>query len=330
MSAVTVGIIDPFHPRTLEVLRQALPQSWRLSVAASSSIVDRIAAFKEAELGFVMAAPVPGELIAAASKLRFIQKLGAGVDKIDMAACEARGISVARLHAGNAIPVAEHTLMLMLAACRRLPLLDRRTRAGEWDKEDSRGVNRQLAGKTIGIVGFGAVGRAVATLLTGFGTKVLYYDPYPTPPEVETSLGVARADLETLITHCDVLTLHLPLTPETKGLIDAKRLASMKEDSILINTARGPLVDEAALAKALRDGPLGAAGIDAFVEEPPVNSPLLALENVVLTPHAAGATIDNFAAVAARAVANGERVLAGEALPPDDVVLAPAALSRAS
>ena len=283
---------------------------------------------RAADLAFVMATPVPAALLEAAGRLGFIQKLGAGVDRIDLETCRERGIGVARLHAGNAIPVAEHTVMLMLAACGRLPLLDRATRAGGWDKEACRGVNRQLRGKTIGLIGFGASGRAVAGLLAGFGVEILYYDPVRAPPELEAELHATAAPLEELLARADIVSLHLPLLPETRNLLDARRIALIKRGAILVNAARGGLVDEAALAEALRDGRLFGAALDAFAIEPPVGNPLLTLEQVVATPHCAGATIDNFAAVAARAVANGQRYLAGEALPPDDLVLAPRRAGR--
>ena len=323
MSDVAIAIIDPFHPKILETLGAALPAGWTLRISAGRSLAEQQAAVRAADLAFVMATPMPAALLEAAGRLGFIQKLGAGVDRIDLEVCRARGIGVARLHAGNAIPVAEHTVMLMLAACRRLPLLDRATRAEGWDKEACRGVNRQLRGKTIGLIGFGAIGRAVAGLLASFGVDIRYYDPVRAPAEVEAGLQATFAPLEELLARADVVSLHLPLLPETRGLLDARRIALMKPGAILVNAARGGLVDEAALSQALADGRLFGAALDAFAVEPPVGSPLLALEQVVVTPHCAGATIDNVAALAARAVANSERYLAGEALPPGDLVLAP-------
>jgi len=323
MSDLTLAIIDPFHPRIAETIAQALPATWNLRVAADRGIEAHKEAFAPAEVAFVMATPVPADLLAAAPRLGFIQKLGAGVDRIDLETCAARGIGVARLNAGNAVPVAEHTLMLMLAACRRLPVLDRDTRAGRWDKEACRGVNRHMKGKTIGIVGFGAIGRALATLLQGFGVEILYYDPVRAPGEVEAALRVRYAELNDLIPQADILSLHLPLLPETRGLIDAGRIAAMKPGAILVNCARGGLVDEAALAAALERGHLFGAALDAFSQEPPAGNPLLGLEQTIVTPHCAGATIDNFASLVQRAIANTRCWLAGEALPPSDVVVPP-------
>ncbi len=318
-----IAIIDPFHPRIIETIRAALHPGWELAVTEAPEEAARARALAQADAAFVMATPMPASLLTAAPGVRFIQKLGAGVDRIDTEHCAAHGIALARLQAGNAIPVAEHALLLMLAAARRLPRLDAQTRAGRWDKEAVRGENRHLHGKTVGIVGFGAIGRQLARLLAGFDVKIVYYDPQRADPEEEAALGVRHAGLDALISEADVLSLHLPLLPQTAGLISAERIAAMKPGVILVNAARGGLVDEGALVDALRTGHVSAAGLDAFAEEPPVGNPLLELPNTVVTPHCAGATIDNFANVAARAVDNYRRFLAGQDLPAQDVVVPP-------
>jgi D-3-phosphoglycerate dehydrogenase len=210
----------------------------------------------------------------------------------------------------------------MLATYRQLPQIDARTRAGVWSKEDARGMHRQLQGKTVGLVGFGAVGREVGKRLRGFDVKIIYYDPLRAAADVEQGLGVTYAALDDLVRNADVVSLHLPLLPETKGIIDAKRIAAIKHDAVLINCARGGLVDEAALAQALKAGRLFGAGIDAFGEEPPLGSPLLKLGNTVVTSHLAGATLDNFSGIVARAVTNAKAVLRGEALAATDQVVA--------
>ncbi|PVE21521.1 dehydrogenase [Microvirga sp. KLBC 81] len=323
MAALTIGIIDPFHPKSIETIAAAIPAEWRLSIAKGQDIEEKAQALRDADVAFVMAAPMPASLIDAAPRLRFIQKLGAGIDRIDLDHCAARGIGLARLQAGNSIPVAEHTLLLMLAACRRLPLLDRQTRAGGWDKEAARGVSRQINGKTVGIVGFGAIGQAVAKLLMGFDANILYFDPRRASPELERELRVTYAPLDELTAQSDIVSLHLPLMKETAKIFDAARIARMKPGSILINCARGGLVDEAALHDALVSGHVFSAGIDAFEQEPPVGSPLLLLDQTVVTPHTAGGTIDNFKPVVERAVRNTQLFLSGEDIPAQDLVLAP-------
>jgi phosphoglycerate dehydrogenase-like enzyme len=324
MPEITVAILDKFHPHIKAAITAASPADWALRFIDENSLAARTAVLRNADIAFVMAAPVPQELLAEAKRLRFIQKLGAGVDRIDLETCRRRGIGVARLHAGNSIPVAEHTILLMLATYRQLPQIDRRTRAGAWNKEDARGMNRQLHHKTIGLVGFGAIGKEVAKRLCGFEATVIYYDPIRAAREVEQSLDVKYADLDALLRTSDIVSLHLPLLPETAGIIDAKRIRAMKQGAVLINCARGGLVDETALVAALKDGHLFGAGIDAFSKEPPVGSELLELENTVVTSHLAGATLDNFSGIIARAVENTKAVLRGDALPESDVVLAPA------
>lgn len=323
MTAPTIGIIDPFHPRIIRTIRDALPADWPLVVTTGPTPQERAAALSGADVAFVMATKMPRDLLAQAPKLRFIQKLGAGVDSIDTAYCEEAGIALARLQAGNAIPVAEHTILLMLAACRNLPALDARTRAGGWDKEQVRGENQHLHGKTIGIVGFGAIGRQVARLLAGFGVRIVYYDSFRATAADEAAFCAEYMDLDDLVAEADVVSLHVPLMAETRGLISAERIARMKPEAILVNAARGGLVDEPALAEALRAGRIFGAALDAFSVEPPAGNPLLELQNTVITPHCAGATVDNFASIAARAVANTQRFLAREPLPAGDVVIAP-------
>jgi phosphoglycerate dehydrogenase-like enzyme len=300
-----------------------VPANWAVLFIEESTLAARAAVLRDADVAFVMAAPMPKELLAAARRLHFIQKLGAGVDRIDHDACRQQGIAVARLHAGNSIPVAEHTILLMLAIYRQLPQIDRRTRAGAWHKEDARGMHRQLQYKTVWLIGFGAIGKEVAKRLRGFEVTVLYYDPVRAAREVEQSLDVKYADLDMLVRTADIVSLHLPLLPQTAGIISATRIRAMKSGAVLINCARGGLVDETALAAALKDGHLFGAGIDAFANEPPVGSELLELDNTVVTSHLAGATLDNFSGVIARAVANAKAVLRGDALRETDVVIAP-------
>ena len=330
MPEITVGIIDPFEPPILGAIGRALPVGWSLSVAAGKSPSDHEAAFRKADIAFVMATQIPDSLLKSAPRLGFIQKMGTGVDKIDLDVCAERGIGVARLYAGNAIPVAEHTVMLILASYRRLPVLDRDTRAGKWDKELCRSLNRHLHGKTVGIVGFGAIGRAVARILSGFGVDIVYFDPFPAPDDVAADLNASYRPLEELLAMSDVVTLHLPLTPQTRGLISRERISLMKEGALLVNCARGGLVDEDALVAALSDHRIFGAAVDAFAVEPPLGNPLLELGNTIVTPHCAGATIDNFAALARRAVDNAKLYLSGEALPANDCVLKPNFALRSS
>jgi phosphoglycerate dehydrogenase-like enzyme len=313
-----IGCIDPFDQKILRMISDHLPDGWSMIHAESESSPDKFSALAEADVCFLMAAPMPKEMIQAAPKLRFIQKLGAGLDRIDLDYCRERKIRVAKLFAGNSIPVAEHTLMLMLAASRRLVWLDQQTRVGEWNKEEVRASNQHLCGKTVGIVGFGAIGRQVSRLLSGFEVKQLYFDTIRADREAEQDFQVSYSPLDELLARSDVITLHLPLLESTRSLIDAKRLGLMKPTSILINCARGGLIDEQALFDALEDRKIFGAGIDAFSQEPPRDSPLLKSRYVTITPHCAGATIDNFESIVRRAIQNTQTVLDGGPLPVGD------------
>lgn len=318
-----VAIIDPLHPAIIEAIRAALPPYWALAVARSPALADQQRALRNAEVAFIMAARVTGAHLVGAEKLGLIQKLGGGYDQIDLEACRTAKVGVARLLGGSATPVAEHTVLLMLAAYRRLPRMDRDTRARKWNREAYRTMNRQLRGKTIGLIGLGAIGQEVAKLLSGFGVTIRYYAPRRAAAAVEVATNAAYVSLDDLLSGSDIVSLHLPLTNETKGFLSVSRIGQMKPGALLVNTARGGLVDEAALAAAIVEGRIFGAAVDSFSVEPPVDSPLLNLEKTIVTPHAAGSTIDNISFLAERAVQNATLYLAGEDLPAGDVVLAP-------
>ena len=232
--------------------------------------------------------PATAAIIAQAPALRLIQKIGVGVNTIDIAAARARGIAVANMPGTNTPAVAEAAILLMLAALRNLAGIDRATRAGlGWTLGP--GLQErvgELRGRTIGLVGAGMVPRAMLPILKGFGAEALYWSPRPHP-----ELGIPRRGLDDLIAAADILSLHLPLVPATERLIDRAAFRRMKPGAILVNTARGGLVDEGALVEALTTGTLRAAGLDVFAAEPvPSGNPLLGLDNVVLMPHVAWLT----------------------------------------
>jgi phosphoglycerate dehydrogenase-like enzyme len=260
---------------------------------------------------------VSAETIEAASGARLIQKLGVGVEKIDVEAAERYGIAVLKAAGINADAVAELAVLLTLAIGRNLPKALAAARSGVMEKESLRAESFQLLGKTVGLLGFGHIGRAVARRLEPFGVSLIYYDLQRAPDD-----GPARfASLDEVLTTADVISLHLPSTPQTRHLINADALSRVKPGVILVNTARGSLIDEAALAKALADGRVFGAGLDVTGEEPlPVSSPLHGLDRVVITPHVGGAVANNFPRVIARAFDNAQAVLAGRPVEPGDVV----------
>lgn len=251
-------------------------------------------------------------MMDAAPKLRLIQKIGVGVNTIDIDAARDRGIAVCNLPGTNARAVAEHALLLMLAALRRLPQFDAATRAGQgWSLDPAMqdGLG-ELGGRTVGLIGYGEIPRVLAPVLVALGCRVLYTARTERPDAVATFVR-----LDALLAQSDVVSLHVPLSDETANLIDAARLARMKPGAILVNTARGGLVDQAALTEALRTGRLAAAGLDVLADEPadPAD-PLFGLPNVVLTPHVAWITDGTFERSFALAAENVRRLAAGEAL----------------
>ena len=235
------------------------------------------------------AVQVTAALLEHARKLRVIGRAGVGVDNIDLEAATKKGIAVMNTPGANAVAVAEHTFALMLALARHLCRADALTRAGRWEKKSLQGT--ELRAKTLGIAGLGRVGMEVARRARAFGMEVIAHDPFVSTT-VARELGIKLAGLDEVYAAADYLTLHVGLTPQTSGMINAASLAKMKKGVRLINCARGELVEEAALAEALRSGHVAGAAVDVFPEEPPKSSPLLALENVniIATPHIAGST----------------------------------------
>jgi len=228
--------------------------------------------------------------------LRHISIWGTGTDNVDLDAARALGIRVTNTPAVSATSIAEHTLALMLAVARRVPQIDARVRAGEWP----RGGTVQLHGKTLGVIGLGEIGRRFARLGQGIGMRVVTWTMNPKP-----ELGFPHVSIEELLTSSDVVSLHLRLSEQTRGFLDASRIALMKPRAILLNTARGPIVDERAMMASLRSGQLGGAGLDVFDVEPlPEDHPLKGMENVVLSPHAAGITPEALEAGLSLAVDN--------------------------
>jgi phosphoglycerate dehydrogenase-like enzyme len=321
MMAYQVAFLDPVHPNIRALVDANLPKDWEISFAASRDEQDPRAAVANADAAFVIGTGIDAGLLDAAPKLTFVQKLGSGTDRIDRRACLAHGVTVARLEGGNAVQVAEHTVMLMLSALRRLPYFDRNTRGGEWLKEEGRGTQRQLAGKKVGLVGLGAIGREVAKRLRGFDVTLVYYDPMPVGSAVEQELSIVRYELGELLSTSDIVSLHLPLLAQTKHLLNERRISLLKRGATVINCARGGLVEEAALVRALDNGDILAAAFDTFEEEPPRSSPLLARNDVILTPHLAGATLENFEVVLRRGFRNLQLFLRGEPLIAGELVV---------
>jgi D-3-phosphoglycerate dehydrogenase len=245
--------------------------------------------------------------LEAAGELRVISMNGVGLDRIDVEAATRRGIVVTRTPGSNADSVADLALALMLAQARQIPRHERGLRQGDFRRRPG----RELRGRRLGLVGLGAIGKEVALRALAFGMAVQACDPCA-DLDFCRKHGIEVADWETTLRSSDILSLHLPVTEETMGLIDRRALAAMKPGAVLINTARGELVDEAALVEALGSGHLGGAGLDVFSPEPPAPGPLLEMEQVVLTPHLGGNTREAALRTALRAARNAVAILAGK------------------
>ncbi len=252
-------------------------------------------------------------LDAAGPQLRCVANVAVGYDNVDLAAAERRGVTVTNTPGVLDDATADLTLALILAATRRVAEGDRLVRSGsDWSWGMHFMLGSSLQGRLLGIVGLGGIGRRVAQRARAFGMGIAYHSRHPAPAEVEAELAAERMPLERLLADADVLSLHLPLTPETQHLIGAAELEAMKPSAVLVNAARGPIVDEAALAEALAAGQIAAAGLDVYEREPRVEPRLLDLDNVVLTPHLGSATVETRTAMAELAARNAISVLSGQ------------------
>jgi phosphoglycerate dehydrogenase-like enzyme len=255
---------------------------------------------------------VDAELYSTGPKLKLIQLLSAGYDKADIAAARQGGVPIANNGGANSVAVSEHAVLLMLAVSRQLIRQHTSVSSGRWRGNNTPRVH-ELRGKTLGVVGLGTIGKKTARLAAAFGMTIIYYDVERLTEDQEDALGVRFRLLRELLRTSDVVTLHTPLNASTHHMIGAEELALMKPSAILVNTARGPVIDEAALYTALTTGVITAAGLDVFDQEPPpVDNPLFGLDNVILTAHLAGPTFESNTARVRNGFDNVQRVARGD------------------
>ena len=269
----------------------------------------------DAEYYLGLARQMGGEFFRSAPKLRLVQLLSAGYDRVDIEAARKAKVPVSNNGGANAVAVAEHTILLILAVLKRLVRFHNDVVAGRWrvgNMVDDR--VGELAGKTVGIIGLGNIGKKVARRAQAFDARVQYYDIERLGEAQEDALGVRFVLLDELLRGSDVVSLHVPLDDTTRHMIGARELAAMRPDAVLVNTCRGPVIDEAALYAALKEGRIGGAGLDVLVDEPPAKDhPIFALPTVTLTPHSAGPTWENWTARFRNGFDNIQRVAAGRA-----------------
>jgi phosphoglycerate dehydrogenase-like enzyme len=305
-------IVMPAHqnlePDVLAIGRDLLPEGFRLDVVSPAELPS---ALREADylLGFI--GTLSDETLLDAKRLKLVQLMSVGYDNFNLEGARKARVPVSLNGGANAIAVAEHAIMLMLATCKHLTELNDGVHAGRWRGAQPRLY--ELWHSTIGIVGMGRIGQQVAERLRGWDSALVYYDPYRLSPERERALGVRYLPLDELLRTSDVVTVHVPLTEETRHLINARTLGLMKETAMLVNTARGELVDEVALAEAIESGQIAGAGLDVLsAEPPPKDHPLFGLRNVILTPHVAGPTWQSWPRRFSNCYANIQRVQSGQ------------------
>jgi phosphoglycerate dehydrogenase-like enzyme len=319
MTDARVVFIHGLPQRIVEAIISFNPAGFTTTVVDGKSAEEQqVEAVKDADFIMAFRAKLTERILRSAKKARLVQILSAGYDSINLKLLRELGIPCANNGGANSRAVADHAVLAMLSLYRRLMAADRAVREGRWSAAID-GMNTfEMANKVVGVLGFGNIGQKVARRVQGFDATVQYYDMFPLPPERERELKVKRVSLEELFRTSDVITCHAPLTADTRHVVNRERLSMMKPTAVIINTSRGPVVDEVALTEALQHKRIAGAGLDVFEKEPvDPGNPLLKLENVVLSPHSAGTTWDTWFRRAEFAYQNMKRVWEGE--PPQAV-----------
>jgi len=296
-----------------DVIRGEMPAGWTLLTLAGDTKAGWHAQLAAADFVLVADWAITDEELRAAPRLKMVQHQGVGHEKIDKEALKARKIPLALCPAGTTVGVAEHTILLILAVYKRLVAADTKLRQGTWLQWGLRSTSFELAGKTLGLYGFGRIGQAVAQRAHAFDARILFHDPYLKELPREASGWLTSVSLPELLLQSDILILHVPTTTETRKCMSTSQFQQMKRSAVLINTSRGALVDEPALVAALQNGTIAGAGLDVFEQEPvKPDNPLLAMDSVILTPHIAAGTVDALRQKMQSVFANLQRCARGE------------------
>ena len=294
-----VLLTNYYTGKPYSIIREILPDGFELCLVQDQSEISLLEHVEDAD--YILAGGrrrITRDLLDRAQKLKMIQRSGVGLDALDLEAIKEKKIPLYVNQGVNAQSVAEHTLMLMLACLRKLTVINDNTKKGVWKKQEQGIQTFELRGKTVGVIGMGNIAIALVGLLKPFGVRILYHNLVSSPVAFETENNMTFVDMDKLLAESDIVTVHCALTEQTHHMINADAFGKMKNDAILINTARGQMVDVNALAEALSSGKLAYAGIDAHEQEPiPEDYPLKTIENVILTPHIAGVTGDSFRAM---------------------------------
>lgn len=311
MAGPVIAFTENIFP-TLEPAKAALARlNPTIRMAKSPSAEDILAVSRDADAILVTYAKLTRDLISQLTRCKAIGRFGLGVDNIDLPACKEKGIAVSYVPDYCIREVSDHTMAMLLSLIRKIPFSNKLVQGGRWEMPAVVPI-RRIEGTVLGLVGFGHIPRMVAPKAKAFGLKVIVYDPYVNAELLEAA-GVESVDLDTLLKRSDYLSVHAPLTPRTRGMINAEAFSKMKRGIYIVNTARGPLIDEAALVAALDSGQVGGAALDVVEVEPmPKDSPLLGRDNVIITPHTAFYSVEALAELQSKAASDVARVLSGE------------------
>ncbi len=311
MERLFVAVADSPFPDLVPATQLLGQVNADLELAQEATPEGILALARRADALMVTYAQITAEMIAQMPKVRIIARFGIGVDNVDIAAATRAGIAVTRVPEYCLDEVSDHALALLLALARKIVPANRLVQAGRWEMSAVVPIQR-IRGRTLGLLGFGKIPQLVAPKAQAFGMKVMAYDPY-VPDEVCQRLQVERVDLDSLLRSCDYLSIHCALTPETRHILNAESLAKMKPGVLIVNTARGPMIDEAALAAALDSGQVGGAGLDVMEQEPPsADSPLLGRDNVLIQPHTGFYSVESLVELQTKAAQEVCRVLTGQ------------------
>lgn len=318
-----VYVLSRDDARQLETFRRFAPDGVEITwVDITQPLEQQAAQLRDAVAVIAMPSAFPVDLALKCPNLKLIQTVSAGTNMLDIAALNELGILVANNGGGNAVAVAEHTITLMVSVYRKMHLQFQAVKDRKWAgdiREKWLDDAYELTDKTVGIIGLGRIGQRVARRLQGWDCRLIYHDVAKFPPGLEEALHITRTPLDELLRTADIITLHVPLNRQTKGMISDREFGLMKPTVVLINACRGPVVDEAALIRALKTQKIRGAGLDVLEEEPtPANNPLLDMDNVVVTPHLAALAQESFDKSRAFAVQNAARVASGDT--PESVV----------
>lgn len=306
-NTLKILLTNHYEGKPAEIIKSAVPDGFELEMLESVSQQELEGKVKEAEYLLVSGRlKINRTVLGNAQNIKMIQRTGVGLDSIDLEYIRNHDIPFYVNKGVNAQSVAEHTILLMLASLRNLVEINENTKRGIWKKQAQGVCTHELCGKTVGLIGMGAIGRKVAGMLKAFGAEVLYNDVSKMKQEDENALGIKFSTREEIIEKSDIISLHCPLTDDTHHMINDRAVNKMKNGVILINIARGGLIDEAALINGIKNGKIAGAGIDVYEKEPVDNSEVLNLQNVITTPHIGGVTYDSFYQMMYQAMRNIE------------------------